>query len=71
MECTYEVGHFYHFCGACHRASNGFDRVKTGLHLAKLGRIKHLVDFPPQKLPFGVHSESPSQQHFVPLVDVS
>ena len=28
-------------------------------------------NIPLKKLPFGVHSESPSQQHFVPLAELS
>ena len=49
LECLYELDHLYHFCGACRLAFNGFDRVKIGLHLAKSGRPKNLVDSPPPK----------------------
>ena len=68
---AHDVGHLHHFCQSRCRAFNGFDRAKIGLHLAKLGRIKNLVDFPPQKLPFGVPRESPAQHKFVPLAEVS
>ena len=60
-------GTSYHFCGACCPAFNGFNRVKIGLHLAKLGRTKNFVDFSPKKLPFVVPLESCSRGTIFPV----
>ena len=46
-------------------------RVKVGLHLAKLGRLKNLVDFPPQNTPLWGAPEIRSQHQFVRVAEVS
>ena len=49
LEFSHEVGSGDLFCLARPTEFNAVDRVKIGLHLAKLGRLKHFVDFSPSK----------------------